>query len=351
MGREVFRMGKSVSFRNPICPGADPWMFTHDGWYYLCCTAGRVLRLRRAKDPTKIGEGEEQVIFAPAEGQMYSHNLWSPEIHYFSEEEFPGNAGWYLFIACDNGQNVNHRMYVLRSEDPDSPFAPYANPVSGERFVPEKFASPTDPDFNAGWCCGQTILRHGGKVYAMWVDEVGRQTEDFHQRIRLARLTNPYTALDTRVICKPTQAWEMHGYGKGADGKIRPRVVEGGTAVYGDDGKTYVIYSGSGYWTKYYALGQLTLAGDPEVYEDWIKEEEPIFSMSDSVFGCGHASYFKDAAGDRFICYHAYLSPDRTGGRYVFLERYTIRDGKVILGNGSGRPAPLTDLQTIACFD
>lgn len=143
----------------------------------------------------------------------------------------------------------------------------------------------------------------------------------------------------------------MHGYGKGRDGIIRPRVVEGGTAVYGDSGEVYVIYSGSGYWTKYYALGQLTLKGDPEIYESWQKEKEPVFFMSDEVFGCGHASFFTDAAGDRFIAYHAYLSPDRKGGRYVFIERYRIEDGRVRIGNGAHQPAKLDTEQTICTFE
>lgn len=343
---------KTVSFKNPVCAGADPWMFAYDGWYYLCCTHGQKIILYRSKNPATIKEDEQITAFLPPENRPFSKSLWSPEIHYFSPEDFgPEHAGFYMFIACDDGKNVNHRMYVLRSEDRRSPFAAYGNPVTGERNIPEKFCSPEDETFNSGWCCGQTILRHDGKIYAMWVDEIGRQTPDFHQRIRLCPLKNPYTTGKASILCKPTEEWEMHGFGKGADGIIRPRVVEGGTAVYGDDGEVYVIYSGSGYWTKYYALGQLTLKGDAEVYEDWKKEKEPIFFMSDEIFGCGHASYFTDAAGDRFICYHAYLSPDRKGGRYVFIERYRIEDGHVIIGNGSKRPAPLETEQTICAFD
>ena len=346
---------KTVTFKNPICRGADPWLFVYENYFYLCCTAGSKLILYRAKDATRIHDVEHSetvMAFQPREGEMWSKNLWSPEIHYFSESDFGAeHAGWYLFIALDDGHNVNHRMYVLKSEDPHSPFAPYANPVTGERYVPEKVTSPTDPHINDGWRCGQTLLRHGGKVYSMWVDELGRQTEEFHQRIRVAEMQNPYTLLDGAVLCRPTEEWEMHGYGKGKDGIIRPRVVEGGTAVYGDDGKVYIIYSGSGYWTKYYALGQITLGGDPLKESDWAKQSAPIFTMSDEVFGCGHASYFEDAAGDRFMAYHAYLSPDRTGGRYVFLERYRIEDGKVILGDGTGKPAPLSTEQTIAVFE
>ncbi len=344
---------KTIEFSNPVCGGADPWMFPFEGKFYLCCTGGKRVLLRRADNPAEIAQGESVPAFVPAEGQPYSKNLWSPEIHYFSEDDFgKEQAGWYMFVACDDGQNVNHRMYVLKSEDPHSPFAPYANPRTGERYVPEKVASPVDPDFNAAWCCGQTILRANGAIYAMWVDERGRQTEDFHQRVRIARLTNPYTARTAHVMIRPTENWEMHGFGMGADGKIRPRVVEGGTAVYGDNGEVYIIYSGSGYWTRYYALGQLTLAGDPENIEDWKKTKEPIFSMSDKVFGCGHASFFEDAAHDRFICYHAYLSTEKGAKRHVFIERYRIKDGKIIIGNGSGKPADYTRVkETITLFD
>ena len=73
--------------------------------------------------------------------------------------------------------------------------------------------------------------------------------------------------------------------------------------------------------------------------------------MSEKVFGCGHASFFKDAAGDRFICYHAYLSREKGAKRHVFLERYRIEDGKIIIGNGSGKPADYTvATETITIF-
>ena len=347
---------KQVTFKNPICRGADPWLFVHDEYYYLCCTAGTRLILYRAKDVTRIHDPEhcETVeAFLPREGEMWSKNLWSPEIHYFSEADFGAeHAGWYMFIALDDGHNVNHRMYVLKCEDKNTPFAPYGHPETGERYVPIKVTSPVDEHINDGWRCGQTLLRHGDDVYCMWVDELGRQTEEFHQRIRIAKMINPYTAGEAHVLCRPTEKWEMHGFGTTREGKILPRVVEGGTAVYGDDGRIYVIYSGSGYWTKYYALGHMVLDGtDPSDESHWTKDKNTIFSMSDEVFGCGHASYFEDAAGQRFIAYHAYLSPDRTGGRYVFLEPYRIEDGRVIIGNGTCKPAPLSTEQTIAVFE
>ena len=45
---------QTISFHNPICQGADPWMFPFEGKFCLCCTASRSIVLWRAADPTKI---------------------------------------------------------------------------------------------------------------------------------------------------------------------------------------------------------------------------------------------------------------------------------------------------------
>ena len=79
---------KTVSFKNPVCAGADPWMFAYDGWYYLCCTHGQKIILYRSKNPATIKEDEQITAFLPPEDQPFSKSLWSPEIHYFSPEDF-----------------------------------------------------------------------------------------------------------------------------------------------------------------------------------------------------------------------------------------------------------------------
>jgi hypothetical protein len=119
-------------------------------------------------------------------------------------------------------------------------------------------------------------------------------------------------------------------------------VVEGSTAVYGDSGEVFIIYSGSGYWTKYYQLGQLKYkGGNPLEKIHWDKKSTSIFSLSETVNGCGHASYVTDTAGKRWVCYHAYIGPDTSSGRYVFLEPYEVNSSGVTIGNGSGHPAGL----------
>ena len=162
-------------------------------------------------------------------------------------------------------------------------------------------------------------------------------------------MTNPWTITgNSYVICKPEYDWEMHGHAiSQTSGKIWPRVVEGGTAVYGDNGEVYIIYSGSGYWTTFYALGQLKYTGgDPLNINNWEKSPEPIFSKNSQINGCGHASYVTDTSGQRWICYHAYTGKNTDSGRDAFVEPYSVDANGVTVGNGTKHPADLATVYT-----
>ena len=110
----------------------------------------------------------------------------------------------------------------------------------------------------------------------------------------------------------------------------------------------YIIYSGSGYWTAKYQLGQLTYIGgpngDPTDINCWSKKPESIFSQSSELTGCGHASYVTDHEGQRWICYHAY--PKGDGNRRAYIEPYYFKDGNVVIGDGSGHPAKMDTVYT-----
>ena len=344
----------TLTFQNYLRSGADPWLFFHDGYYYLTVTGSTQVSVFKAMNFEDLSTAPSIVIFKPEAGQMYSKNLWSPEIHYFSEADVGAeNAGWYLYIACDDGDNNNHRMYALKSLS-GSPEGPYGHPENGEVNVPAIITNPDDPEINAGWCAGQTVLRHRGKAYALWVDEVWEEPVNGQQRRYqveyLCEMSTPWILKGQKVkICEPTLDWEKNG-ATTSGSKIYPEVVEGGTAVYGSNGELYIIYSGSGYWTTFYQLGQLKLVGDnPLSYDSWEKSQEPIFSKSDEVNGCGHASYTTSPDGKTgWICYHAYTGTNTQSGRFVFVEPYTVDENGVTIGNGSGHPQPLSTKMEIA---
>lgn len=341
----------TYNFSNPVQDdGADPWIFYNNGYYYYIATAGSVLRLRKAMNIGDLPYAQSKIIYDPEEGKPWSKKLWSPEIHYYSDEQIgKGMGGWYCYIACDDGDNKKHRMYVIKCLDGNDLFGIWGNPITGEVNVPQKIEAEDIVNFDNTWAAGQTHIIINGQLYMMYVTEALRGTTDFHQTINIVKMTNPWTITgQSHVICRPEYDWEEHGHAISATtGKIWPRVVEGGTAVYGDNGEVYIIYSGSGYWTTYYALGQLKyLGGDPLDINNRKKSPEPILSKSGQINGCGHASYVTDTSGERWICYHAYTGTNTDSGRDAFVERYTVDANGVTIGNGTKHPASLSTVYT-----
>ncbi len=345
--------------------GADPWLFFHDGYYYYIATAaGKGLQLVKAPNLSDLAKAESKQIYKPASGNEWSAHLWSPEIHYFSAEEIGAEyAGWYCFLGSQpddawheaNGKKDDpagfgeQRAYVIKCLTDDL-LGPWGHPITGEPNVPQKIQFP-DSDFNENELTGGcSVITINGVKYITFISEVGRETSgtdnyNFYQTINIAKFTNPWTIEgQPKVICKPEYDWEKGGSENG----IHPQVVEGSTAVYGPNGEVYIIYSGSGYWTAKYQLGQLTYIGgpngDPTDVNNWSKKPTSIFSQSAELTGCGHASYVTDTDGQGWICYHAY--PKGDNNRRAYVEPYYFTEEGVVIGNRSGHPAPLSTVYT-----
>ena len=73
--------------------------------------------LSKVKNLANLSSAESKTIWTPPTGTMYSHNLWVPQVHLIDEK-------WYVYFAADDGDNRNHRMYVVEN--------PAANPFEGE---------------------------------------------------------------------------------------------------------------------------------------------------------------------------------------------------------------------------
>ncbi len=340
---------EKVSFSNPLrANNADPWLFYYNGYYYYTCTGSTSVSLIKVANLSDIKTASSKVIFKPD-----AVNLWSPEIHYFSEEEVGvGNEGFYLFVGYDDGTTKNQRQYVAKCLDGDDLMGDWGNPVTGEVNVPVKVEFPDSPNTNNDvFCVGMSKLTINGKCYTTYVSEVGRGTADFHQTINIVEVETPWTMRGVpTVICTPEYEWEMGGSGQSSSDPslYYPKVVEGASAIYSDSGDVYLMYTGSGYWTVYYQLGYLKLTGkDPLKASSWTKNPTPVLSLSDEINGCGHGSYFRDHEGNWWVCYHAYTGKDTSGGRSSFIERIYPTSKGVTIGNGSGHPAPLDTVYTV----
>lgn len=339
---------------------ADPFMFYEDGYYYYTATGSTSVSLIKTANISDIKYAQAHTILSPTD---YT-DLWSPEIHYFSADEIgKEDAGWYMFIGAkevdsEGSTASNQRQYVVKCLDGDNLLGAWGDPVTGEENVLRKVTF-TDGGYNEDALCGGTsVIRIGGKTYLTFVSEEGRGTSDFHQTINITTFENPWTIDGTPVeICRPDYDWEKHGYyyGKNSDGEYTwwPQVVEGASPVYGDNGEIYLMYTGSGYWTTWYALGYLKfLGGDPLDADNWQKNPNPVLQRVEtltetSVNGSGHGSYFTDRDGQMWVAYHGYIGVDTSSKRFSFVEPIYVTSSGVTIGSGTGNPAPLSTKYTI----
>lgn len=268
------------SFYNTIGPnGADPWVLRHtDGRYYLMTTTGSDLVIRRSTSLVGIAAGERKTIRGAQSGGESSKEVWAPELHWLDDK-------WYVYFAASNGNNSNHRMFVLENDSPD--------PFEGEFREKGKICDPQADR----WAIDGTVLDTGRQRYFLWSGWEG--SDNVRQNLYIARMSNPWTLDSPRVeISRPTLPWETIG---DPDVNEAPQVLIRGKTVC-------VIYSASGSWTDDYCLGLLTANLDADLLERtaWTKAPAPVFRRSDRVFGPGHCSFTRSPNGrEDWIVFHA----------------------------------------------
>ena len=334
---------------------ADPCIVYDRGYFYLTMTGATRIAMVKDASITRLGTRVhptlDNIIYDSSMdrtvGKLFGRyselsGTWSPELHFFSEEEFPGQSGWYMYFSIrekveDNGTggSRNIRMVVLKSAT-GLLDGPWVHPVTGKLGQSQPILDPKGKVIDR-WAVGPSVLRvpsgeHKG-TYLMWVEEQGRGEGKgkFFQKIMISNFSSPWQLSgEPGLITTPTQNWEFIG-----STEKHPRVVEGATAVYGDHGEVFLTYSGSGYWSNY-GLGQLTLLregedsyADPLQTSSWVKYEgNPVFSSAKSsdLRGAGHAFFLSDASGGRFLCYHAYPVVDgkKAKTRNAYIEPYYI---------------------------
>lgn len=276
-----------VSFTNPLLPsGADPYSTFKDGWYYYTNTTPNKLVIWKTRNLADLKTAEKKTIWEAAPNDMNA--IWAPEIHYIKGK-------WYMYFAGVMGKSKNHRMYVLENASQD--------PLQGDWVMKGKVADPSDK-----WAIDGNVFTHRGQLYMMWSGWEG--DVNIQQNIYIAKMKNPWTITGNRVkISSPEFDWEKHGdLGEKSD---PPHVnVNEGPQILIKGKKMFVIYSASGCWTDFYALGMLSAdaSADPLDAKSWIKSPQPVFKQSpeNGVYAPGHNSFFKSPNGkEDWILYHA----------------------------------------------
>jgi GH43 family beta-xylosidase len=312
-------------FANPICEQADPWIAQDQGRYLACFSDGNsAISIQVSDRLTQLGP-KHIVWTAPATG-LASREIWAPELHKL-------DGRWYVYFAASDGQNKNHKMWVLQSQGTD-PLGPYS--LHGPLYTGD------DPAMTISncWAIDLTILELGSRRYAIWSGwPDGRDM----QYLYIAPMKNPLTMAGPRVrICaNDDYVWERVGEQPGERGlNEAPEVLQ-------HAGRTFVTYSCSGSWQPSYKLGMLELrpGGDPLDPKDWTKFSSPVFQSSERTFGVGHNSFVKSPDGtEDWLIYHAKW--DRSDGwrRVVFAQpfKWSVA-GLPLFGDPvtAGQPLPL----------
>lgn len=264
----------AATFTNPIlpAPSADPWMIRYNGRYYFSESDHNAIVIRTSERACTIGlDPGKEVWHAPATGPNCD-DIWAPELHRV------GNR-WYIYFAADDGKNENHRMWVLSSsaDDPLGPYDSCAQLATG------------------GWAIDGTVLHaDDGKLYFIWSGWPGKV--DGMQQLYIAPMESPVKISATRTLLgTPTESWERQAM----------PIMEG-PEILMHGGRTFLVYSASGSWTRHYCLGMLVNEDGQFLARSSWKKAGPVFSGIDSVFGVGHCSFIPSPDGtEEWIVYHA----------------------------------------------
>lgn len=286
-------------FTNPLLPlGADPWSIYVNGFYYYTHTMGDSIVIWKTANLADLKTAERKTIFVPPANTLYSKQLWAPEIHFI-------NKKWYVYFAGSNGNNNNHRMYVLENS--------LADPFSGTFNFRGKVSDPSDK-----WAIDGSVFVHRKQLYMIWSGWEGDQNKS--QEIYIAKMKNPWMIEGKRVrISTPQYDWERHGTLN--DPFNPPHVaVNEGPQMLKNKKNLFIIYSASGCWTENYSLGMLTFRAKKNLLDSsaWRKSTVAVFDSSaqNGVYAPGHNSFFKSPDGkEDWILYHANSAPGQGCGR------------------------------------
>lgn len=292
---------QSLTFTNPIAAsGADPWIVYHDGWYYFTATESTRIDIRKAKSLATLTSAKPVTIWRAPETGPYSRAIWAPEFHRIKDK-------WYVYFTgtTEDNSDTNRRIYALESKTGD---------LQGEFTFKGKVAVPDNDEY----AIDGTLFQQGEKFYFLWS---GREKSAAGaQNIYIAPMSNPWTINGPRVqLSTPEHAWEKHGW-----------LVNEGPEVLQNNGKTFVVYSGSGFTTPNYSLGLLEhLGGDLLDAKQWKKHPQPVFTQYEGadgkVYGPGHNGFFKSPNGkEDWIVYHARNTSQTVAhGRTARAQKFT----------------------------
>ncbi|MBM0206797.1 glycoside hydrolase family 43 protein [Micromonospora sp. STR1s_5] len=303
---------------SPLNSGPDPSLLYHRGDYYLATTQGDRISVWKSITLDGLPKAPETVVWRDSV-QNRNKQVWAPALHRFQR---PEGARWYIYYTASDGNDAQHRMYVIESAG-DNPLGPY--------HFKARLA-----DFGEYAIDGEPFV-HNGRMYFAWSGP-GRGMSGPAQ-IYLSAMSDPWTTIGNRVALPAS----------GGCVEVRE-----GAAFVSRNGRTFMVYSTCDTGKPDYQLWMKSLldGADPMNAANWAQHSGPVFTRDDAagVFGPGHNSFFRSPDGtEDWIAYHAKTASGYTyDGRTTRAQRIGWNpDGTPALG----RPLPLGAAQALPSGD
>ncbi len=272
--------------------GGDPFLFHHDGKYYIYCTKENSMptftpeypfyeTCENGMDGIEVHVSDDLIHWKNAgyclkKGDVVgTRGFWAPEVSF-------RNGKFYMAYSADE-----HSAIAVA----DSPLGPFK--THGKGWLREK------PSID-----GHILFDNSG-VYFYFVDF------DNCNRIRVAKMSDDLTRLEHEyedVLISVSDPWEL----------VDCRVAEG-PFVIKHDGKYYLTYSANHTRNAAYAVGYAV--SDSPIGPFVKYPGNPIVhSVGNDVQGTGHASFMKLPDCERYICaFHCHNSKESFKPRKVCL--------------------------------
>ncbi len=278
--------------------GAYPYVTEHNGTYYYTMQTGQVdtIMLWAADNPRRLAETKGKVVLTSKMTEL--RDLWSPELHRI-------NGKWYIYYEGDHNNNTDsHQIYCMENTAD--------NPMEGKWI--QHGPIMTNEEWNFG--IHPTSVVVGGKQYLLWSGWEKRRIETETQCIFIAEMQNPWTLKSKRVLLsRPEYEWERQWITSDGLRSAYPIFVnENPEAFLSPDGrKVIVVYSASGIWTTYNALGMLyaNVGSDLLNPRSWKKMSEPQFVPDSTSTLCGASNVSVVMSADKKTTYVIYETKDK----------------------------------------
>jgi beta-xylosidase len=295
-----------ATYKNPLLTEnnpADPDVIEHEGKYYMYATShGRGYDVYVSTD--LVNWQNEGLAFNDPRG-----GAWAPDLFHNTR----GDGKFYLYYT-DNNTDPNGRRTQPRHKQigvavADSPLGPFEDKKA---FVVDAIDAHVFEDTD-------------GKLYFYYADI----SNGF--RIMGQEMSDPLTPIGQPVeILKPTEPWEM------ASG----HVTEGPFMLkHGDT--YYLMYSGSGADSPYYAIGYATASSPLGPFTKYAKN--PIVKRTAAVIGPGHHCVVTGPDGNLWMLYHQKWDADINFNRFLALDKIWFDDAGVLharVTKDTAEPAP-----------